>query len=337
MVHPDPPHPERRRIPPFAASPRTPRVVSLVTLADALVPIGFVILLGAMAGWTGALKPSDSGMLSGLALKFCLPALMFDAIARTTPRQLADWRLFVGIAVGFALVFGAALLAASRVSRRPLAAATMQAANGAAPDLAAIGVPIMLAVLGKAAVVPLVMGNIVMSFLLLPAALVLLAMGGGGERRAGRGALVGRAVLQAARNPLVWAPFAGILVVVFHLPFPHLLHKSLALIGEPLTGILLFAMGLFLVGQPFRIGPAVAWNTVVKLVAQPALMWLLADLVGVSAEGRRQMVLLGGLPTATVLALFALEYGTCQEETEATIVVSAVLSTLTLSVLVTLT
>lgn len=71
-------------------------------------------------------------------------------------------------------------------------------------------------------------------------------------------------------------------------------------------------------GQKLRIGAAVALNTVLKNLAQPAVMWLLALLLGVTGANRREMILLGALPTASMTAMFAVQYKVYTEESDAT-------------------
>jgi hypothetical protein len=66
-------------------------------------------------------------------------------------------------------------------------------------------------------------------------------------------------------------------------------------------------------------------------------MWLLAILLGVTALHRREMILLGALPTASMTAMFAVQYKVYAEESDATILLSTVLSIATLGVVIALT
>ena len=66
-------------------------------------------------------------------------------------------------------------------------------------------------------------------------------------------------------------------------------------------------------------------------------MWGLAILLGVTGVYRREMILLGALPTASMTAMFAVQYQVYTEDSDATIVVSTVLSIISLAVLIALT
>jgi hypothetical protein len=66
-------------------------------------------------------------------------------------------------------------------------------------------------------------------------------------------------------------------------------------------------------------------------------MWGLAILLGVTGMHRREMILLGALPTASMTAMFAVEYNVYKEESDATILLSTVLSIVTLGIAIALT
>jgi malonate transporter and related proteins len=90
-------------------------------------------------------------------------------------------------------------------------------------------------------------------------------------------------------------------------------------------------------GQRLTVGAAVLTNAAFKMLAQPAVMVLLAVLLGVTGTYRREMILLGALPTASMTAMFAVEYDVYVAESEATILLSTVLSLVTLGVCIALT
>jgi predicted permease len=66
-------------------------------------------------------------------------------------------------------------------------------------------------------------------------------------------------------------------------------------------------------------------------------MWLLAASLGITGMPARVMILMGALPTASITSMFAVEYGTYIDESDATIVLSTILSTITISGVIALT
>jgi len=316
---------------------------SLSVIVLALLPVGFVILLGVLAGRTGLISAERSSVLASLALDFCLPALLFAATAVMTMQQLENWQFFLGIACGLLVIYAVSIGLSLTLFGRSTAASSLQALNSSFPNMAFMGVPVLTAVLGKSAVLSVVIGNLVSSFVLLPLTLTLLEAGKAAKegKRAAAGssgmAVVGKAIFGAVKQPLVWAPLAGIAIAILRLPMPEVAIKSLDLIGTATSGVALFALGLVLSGQKLRIGWAALVNTGFKMLAQPAVMLLLAVLLGVTGIYRREMILLGALPTASMTAMFAVQYDTYIAESDATILLSTILSLVTLGVCIALT
>ena len=310
---------------------------SLSVIIQALVPVAFVILLGLLAGRLNVIKPDNSGVLAALVLDFCLPALLFAATAKMTLPEFENWRFFAGIAAGLLSVYLIALAISLAAFRKPIAVGSLQALNSAFPNMAFMGVPVLTAVIGTSAVLSVVIGNLISSFVLLPLTLTLLEAGKPGEKGTGGVAIVGESLLGAVKQPLVWAPLAGIAFALTQFPLPDVASKSLDLIGTATSGVALFALGLVLSGQKLRIGKAALLNVAFKIIVQPAAMLVLAILLGVTGVYRREMILLGALPTASMTAMFAVEYDVYVAESDATILLSTVLSIITLGVFIALT
>jgi len=81
-----------------------------------------------------------------------------------------------------------ALVISLAAFRRPVAASSLQALNSAFPNMAFMGVPVLTAVIGTSAVLSVVIGNLISSFVLLPLTLTLLETGTPKEKGAGRAA-----------------------------------------------------------------------------------------------------------------------------------------------------
>ena len=265
------------------------RMGSLSVIVLALVPVAFVILLGVLAGRLGVISPDSSRVLASLALDFCLPALLFAATAVMTMKQLENWQFFLGIAIGLLGIYVVSLALSLAVFRKSMAASSLQALNSSFPNMAFMGVPVLTAVIGTSAVLSVVICNLVSSFVLLPLTLTLLDSGksrkqGVGETAGvvvpGGIAVIWKSVLGAVKQPLVWAPLAGIAIAMLHIPMPEVATTSLNLIGTATSGVALFALGLVLSGQRLHVGFSVVVNTVFKMLAQPAVMLLLAFLLG---------------------------------------------------------
>ncbi len=229
-------------------------MASLPVIVLALVPVAFVILLGVLAGRFGVIGRDGSRVLASLALDFCLPPLLFAATAAMPVTQLENWRFFLGVAIGLLATYAAALALALTAFRKTAAESSLQALNSAFPNMAFMGVPVLTAVIGKSAVLSVVIGNLVSSFVLLPLTLTLLEAGKWRTRGAADGksgaapggtagmGVVWKSLLGASRQPLVWAPLLRVAIAVLTLPAPEAAMRSLDLIGSATSG-------------PLRAGP----------------------------------------------------------------------------------
>lgn len=302
-----------------------------------LVPIAFSLLLGVLAGRTGLMKPQDNDILFRLSLDFCLPALLFITAATMSIEQLSNWQFYLGIALGLLVVFAAMMAVSLTVFRKPVSASSLQALNSSFPNMAAMGVPVLTSVLGASSVISVVMGNLISSFVLLPITLTLLETGSAGKKDGAGGSVVWTALLSAIKKPLVWAPVLGISIAAIQIPIPDLIKKSFDLMGQGSSPVQLFAIGLLLSGQKFTVNRGALLNIMSKLLVQPAAMWAIAILLGVTGIFRREMILLGALPTASMIAAFAEQYNVDIDETDSTILLSTALSIVTLGIFVALT
>jgi predicted permease len=308
-----------------------------LVIVNALVPIAFVIGLGYLAGRIGLLKAASSGILAVLALEFCLPSLLFNATANMPTSEFQNWRFFLGIALGLLAIYLLALVIALVIFKKTIAQSSLQALCSSFPNMAFMGIPLMIAVFGPSAVLSVVIGNLISSFILLPITLTFLEASRSAHLARKGSAVLWIAIRSALKKPLVWAPLAGIVMAFTHIPMPPVWEKSFGLIGNATSGVALFAMGLVLSGLRFRIQAAVATNVVLKNLAQPAVMWMLALLLGVTGTYRREMILLGALPTASMVTMFAVRYDIYTDESIATVLLSTLLSMATLCVAIFLT
>jgi predicted permease len=309
----------------------------LLIITNALAPVAFVILLGWLAGRYGVIEAAASSALAVLVLDFCLPADLFIGTASASPGQLEDWRFFVAIAVGLLAIYLAGLVIALVVFRLRVDASALQALNGSFPNMAFMGIPVLTAVSGPSAVLPVVIGNLVSSLVLLPVTLALLEAGKSDNRGPQGLTVIWHAVLGSIRQPLVIAPVVGVVVALLGWHLPEAIHNSFALMGNATSGVALFALGLLLTGETPKLSLAAIVNVVMKNLAQPAVMWALVLLLDVSGEYRRELILLGALPTATITSMFALRYKVYSNESNATVLLSTVLSIVTLGAAIAMT
>jgi predicted permease len=278
---------------------------------------GFAVIVALVAlGWllarTMVLGSDARLVLNRLVFFVATPALLFDALARTTLDQV-----FTGVFVvsaASAVLIAVAYVAIARLwLRRPPADLVVGALSAGYVNSANLGIPIALYVLGDLGfVMPLLLFQVVV---LQPIAIAVLerAARAEGDDSTGGGAL--DSLLQAVRAPIVLAALAGVLVAALPWTPPDALLEPVHLVGQISVpgALLVFGMSLFGVrvleaGASPRREIAVA--SVLKLVAHPLLAYGIgAGLMGMRGHELLTVVVAAALPTAQNVLVVATRYG----------------------------
>jgi malonate transporter len=307
------------------------------TVLNGLLPVAVAISLGWLAGRLGLLKHDDAGVLATFVIRFALPFALFEGAVTTSPDKLNNAGLALCLVFGLMGVYLIALAVGKFVFRHDLRTATMQALVCAFPDMAYFGAPILAVVFGPSGFLAVLLGNLVTSILMLPLTIILTQIPEGGtsglEWRNVRGVLlqsIGRAVI----NPIVWLPISGAILSVCGVKLPTPVLGAVGMIARSAGGTSLFALGLMLYGERFRINANVLANLGMKNFLQPALMALGAIMFGLAKTDAHQAIITGAVPTATAAAMFALKNRTYTSDATATILLSTLIGLVTEGILI---
>ncbi|MDY8026197.1 AEC family transporter [Paenibacillus polymyxa] len=306
-----------------------------------LVPIFFVIILGWLAGHYKSFDASSSKALNALVTKFALPAHLFIGITKTNRQSLIEqWpflmALFIGI-VGFYVV----LLLLSRFAlKQSVKDASMFALNSAQPTFAFMGIPVLGAIYGSSAVaIPIALTGIVVNAVLDPAATIIATVASrnsGKERNGHLGGLIWDSILHGLKEPLALVPLVGVVLTLVGFHSPDLLNKSLNQIGDITSGAALFAVGVTIGVRNISFSISAFAIALLKTIVQPLLMLLIAHLCGLSSADTVKAVLLVSFPGSAVAAMIATRFESLESETASSFVISAVISLITLPILISL-
>jgi predicted permease len=131
-------------------------------------------------------------------------------------------------------------------------------------------------------------------------------------------------------NPIVAAILSGTLFGLIGLPLPTLVALPLAMIGQAAAPMALIALGMGLaeygVRDGWRISVAIS---VLKLIVQPLVVWLLARLIGLPAMETRVVVLLASLAVGVNVYLMSRQFNTLEGPVASSLVLSTALAALT--------
>lgn len=321
----------------------------MLDILFALIPVFGIIVLGMCVERLGSLPKGTPAALNRWVFQVSLPALLFNAVARKTPQQLAHGGFAAGIVAGMLLAYALGYLLCSRGWRQHGADIAVLAQAASFPNSAFLGLPIVVSLLPGNDDAVLAGGMV--SVLCLAVLLVTMARLEAIRKGGGLSWPVLREVLAAlGRNAILLASVAGVVVSFSGLGLPPPLAAMAAMLGSTASPCALFGIGMVLAAQltaegagcppeggvgecdPHALSPLARQVVVnvVKLLAHPALTWLCLWTFGVRGHWLGMGVLFAAMPSAAVAYVVAETYGAAERATARAIVVSTLLSALTL-------
>lgn len=291
------------------------------TIVSALAPIALVVMLGWGSGRWKVLPDNASTVLAGFVVTFALPLSLFLAAAAAKPSDILNPPYLAALAAGLLGSYVIALLLARFAFGRATPEAAMQGMTASLPNMAYCGPPVLIAVVGPSAVLAVVIGNLIVTLILIPTTLVLLGGSGG----------FGRAIRSAVLQPLVLLPLFGAVLAVTGIELPSILTSSVDEIGKAAGGVALFTLGLILSRITPRLDRDVIVNVALKNILQPLLILGAGLAVGLSGDLLREVFLLGVLPAGTAVPTLALAHKTYSDEAAASVLASTLFAILSIS------
>lgn len=304
----------------------------MLEILEVTAPFFALVLLGFLAARLRLLPQNAVPALNGFVLYFALPCMLFRFAALTPFAELVNLPVFLAY-----MVAGLALLAlfagiAHLVVGEPLREAAFHALAASWSNWGYMGFALLPAILGASVLPTVVAAGMADLLVVVSAALALAAVQG-----PGKGALAGagRALLGAARNPLVWAIIAGGAFSAAGAALPSVPGQVVQLLGHAAGPLALFTIGVSL----YRPGTPMDRTEVfviagAKLLVHPYLAAVVAAYAfQLPPEQVRTLALCAALPVAGTAFVFAERAGASGERIAAAILVSTALSFFTFSAL----
>ncbi|MTH62974.1 AEC family transporter [Paracoccus shanxieyensis] len=290
-----------------------------------LKTLPFFLLIG--TGWAAAYSrffPAEAtAWLTKFVFYFALSAMLFRFAAALDVQRLFDARFFWAYLSATAAVWAVAMTVA-RWRKLPLADAAMEAHTAITGNTGFLGVPMLVVLLGQAAIGPVMM-VLTIDLVIFSALLTLLVT----AARQGRTAVaaLGPLVMGIVGNPMIVSMVAGLIWAAFRLPMPAPVAEFLELLGAAATPGALFAIGASLAGRSAqRMGPAL-WISGVKLVLHPLAVGIAALMIfDVDAYAAGVMIAAASLPVAGNVYILAQHFGVAAQRVSTAILVSTAAS-----------
>ena len=287
----------------------------------ALVLIGF--LLARCRWWPRRLSTG----LSKFVFVVALPALLFRLMSGLATLPAVDARLLLAFFGGCLAVFAIGRVWGHIAFRLDGVAQSVFALGGIFSNNVLLGVPLARAALGEAALPAVALILVFNTLLLWTLVTVSVEWARHGEFSLhGIGATL-RSVLT---NPIVAAILAGAAFGLAGGTLPALVDAPLQFLGNAAAPLALIVLGMGLaeygVRQGWRAGLAI---TVLKLVVQPSVVWLLCRALDLPSMETQVAVLLATLPVGINVYLMSREFRAMEGAVATGTLLSTVLAALT--------
>ena len=302
-------------------------------ILKAVIPLFALILIGYVAGRRGLLGRNATDSLNSFVVWMALPALLFQAMAEITWEEIRQPGYIAASAIAMAVVFGCSYFADRRKGKR-LADSSISALAAAYGNAGYMGIPLCILVLGETSLPAVIIVTLLTACILFAFSIVLVEFDL--QKSASVLATLRKVGLAVARNPLVCAPLAGLLVSGLGWQLPASLAQFTSLLGAAASPCALVTIGLFLSQGSSTSDRSTVWRIVVlKLIAHPVLAFVLVTWVfDMPPMWAAAAILLAALPVGTGPFMVAKLYEREAAITSEATLLSTVLSVITVTLLV---
>ena len=305
------------------------------SILNTALPFFALIFCGYGAGRLGLLTETAAAGVNTFVFYFALPAFLFSLMSSSPLTDVLNGQFIGAYATASLAVFVLASLGGRMLFGVGRGEAAVQGLAAVLPNTGYMGIPLVSAVFGREAAIPIVVGLTLDGILLIPLGITIIESDKGRAEGLLRTALTTLTAL--TRNPLILSIFAGLAFSATGLDTPTPLTNFLDLLGAAAGPCALFALGATLAGRATESlggGPEVSYMTLSKLLVHPAALWLTATvLFDVDPLWATAALLGAALPIAANVFIVARQYDVYVARTSSAILVSTAVSMISVSAL----
>ncbi len=295
------------------------------------LPFFALIGIGYGAGRRGFFSAEATAALTKFVFYFALSAMLLKFSSSLDLAALIDSDFLLAYLVGSLAVYLLAT-AVALMRARGLEEAAVEAQCAVIGNVGFLGIPMLVMLLGEAAIGPVMMVLIV-DLIVFGSLIVILIT----ARRDGRvsPAVLGSVGLGLLRNPMIVSIVVGLAWSATGWPLPGPVSATLDILGAAATPGALFAIGASLATKSAERVRVAAWLSFAKLVLHPAAVAVMALFVlPVDRFAAGVMIATAALPVAGNVYILAQHYGVAPHRVSASILISTAISVLTVSMVI---
>jgi len=317
-----------------------PQAMIAAMLGTIGITLPFFALIGCgyLAGRTKIIPRGGVEGLTAFVFYFALPALLFRSLALKPLGDVFEPDFMWAYALAGLSVYAVAAVMGRVLFRATLGEVALFGHSASIGNVGFLALPLVVAVLGEEARVPVILCLFIDLVVLLPVTIILLeaskhrnAALGDFARNVGRGVLI---------NPFVLSIAAGVIASALGVRLADPVDLFTRLLGSAAGPAALFALGGSL-GSSLAMrtakdggGGAVVYMTVFKLAVYPAVMWLvMTRIFEITPLWAAAAILTAAAPIAANVFVVAGAYDQNTERVSAAILVSTAAAVITFSAL----
>ncbi|WP_028536259.1 AEC family transporter [Paludibacterium yongneupense] len=308
---------------------------------NSMAPVFLLIYLGWLAVHRGIVDKGAKKVCSTLVTDFVFPALLFNETYKAKPSEVFNgtWMLAFSIAMCSMWVIG--YLVNKLALKKDIRQSAMQAMLCSFPNMGGMGIPFLALLIGASSAVSVAVANVIVAVTIIPATLFLLELGssvGNADSNISGVKIFTTAVFKSLKKPMVAAVLVGLIFSISGLSqfLPKFAVSSLDIVAKSCNFISLFAVGVAVYGTRLSMSKGLTLNLLLKCLLNPAIVWTLVMLFGLTGQHAEEMIFLLAMPTATNAAILAYQWNVQEEEASSIYLASTALSIITLPILLVL-
>jgi malonate transporter len=303
------------------------------SILNTALPFFALIFCGYGAGRLKLLDETAAAGVNTFVFYFALPAFLFGLMSSSPLGEVVNGPFIGAYVMASLAVFTLAALVGSRLFAIARAEAAVQGLAAVLANTGYMGIPLVSAVFGREAALPVVVGLTLDGVLMIPLGIVIIESSKGRAEGLFDTALTTFYAL--ARNPLILSIFSGLALSATGLTPPQPVTSFLDLLGGTAGPCALFALGATLAGRQVAGGTAeVSYMTLMKLAVHPAALYLTTSLLfDVDPLWATAGLLGAALPIAANVFIVARQYDVYVARTSSAILVSTAVSMISVSAL----
>jgi malonate transporter len=300
-------------------------------LAAIVLPVFGLIGVGYCVAWSKLLGSDAAEALSAFVFVVAIPMLVFRILATADFAGISAWRLWLPFFAGFALSWAAGTFVIRSFFGRDARAGLVAGLAAGYGNTTLIGIPLALTAYGGDGSVPMALIVAVQLPIMMTVVALLMVRA---ERQDGVGpaevdavAILRSVGKNLVENPIVIALALGALWRFLDIPLTGLPGQLTHRLADVASTLALFAMGLSLRHYGIR-RHMVAGLTLagLKLLLMPALVMVLAHLVGLAPATAKVAVIAAACPTGVTPFLVAGRFKTGEALASNAITLSTILA-----------